>query len=345
MNVAEPPLISSEALASPPKESARPNKTTVAAVAYLNAEANSAAQKRAFNALIGICWKAKGPLFIPGDVTAITRPDGESEDTEFTATREWIQTFLLEFFAPYRNAEPEKVLALAKRNAFRYIGRLCKLRMTDEVRKPYKQKRKRTLLDERPMARDGERVLTVLDTVAQEPQDGARSSLGQRPAITVVELAKTLQKHRSALEQVLGDKLFTALKVECLALAEGMTTGEVTAEIGKRLHIKDRQATTYGTKLQAAMAEAVQQGNPAAVAVRDLLARAVYSSVIQKPFATRHGDDVSSDDEPMAEAVTLETAQSGPEPDETPLVRCRVRGDQRDEEISEETADFENTDE
>jgi len=127
---------------SPPSISAEPSrldKASLAAVKYL-----TTGDEDAFDHLVAICWKAKKNLFMPVfdydfDVFYVG-----VDDTPSQATRKWIQIFVREFLAPYRDATSEEVRATARRGKFRYIGRLCVLRMIDEIRKRYTAKQIRS---------------------------------------------------------------------------------------------------------------------------------------------------------------------------------------------------------
>jgi len=123
----------------------------------------------AFDGLVALCWRAKGNLAIfarvwerlpsiaraagdwdgdserlPSIAMATGEWDGDGSDTggklrlgrtPYACTREFIEDFVLEYFAPYHGQSEAQILDAALRDKFRYIGHRLKGRMTDEIRR------------------------------------------------------------------------------------------------------------------------------------------------------------------------------------------------------------------
>jgi hypothetical protein len=124
-------------------------------------EADHAELADAFDHLIAICYRAVQPYFLRdrhGSLTIIDVPqfdtiDGHrtghtlrKEGAAYDATREWIQDWLLKFLKPYRVKSEAELVAAANSDAFRHLGRQCRLRLKDTVcRKLKREQNERTI--------------------------------------------------------------------------------------------------------------------------------------------------------------------------------------------------------
>jgi hypothetical protein len=269
--------------------------TSRTAVEYL-----TTGSEDAFDHLVHICLRAKKKLFIvPLDqgnrmvwdekTFAKMKDSGQKiyhDDKRSQTTKEWVQEFVLKFLAPFRNATPEEVLEAAAQGKFRYMGRMCRLRMIDEVRHQTTAKNMELflggieeepepkLLDPENQDSAAESELYDLETrdrqvgdqkrvrhnhphdwIGQSPEDAARSSLGYSPTFTEDELKQVLQDNRAAYESVLGKRLFIVFQVVCQAYFDGLSEGDTTKAVAERLRVQIRQAQRYRDQLCKKMAD------------------------------------------------------------------------------------------
>jgi hypothetical protein len=120
------------------------DKTTEAVLRYLEASAD---QADAFDHLVAICWRASRPYllrdphgsiivadvpqFDAGARTGLTVHDeGKAE----AVTRTWVQEWIVEFLAPYHGRPRAELEVAAENYSFRYLGRLCRLRLLDAIK-------------------------------------------------------------------------------------------------------------------------------------------------------------------------------------------------------------------
>jgi hypothetical protein len=109
-------------------------KSTALAFRFLvprNPPRNPEDAEDAFNGLIGVCFQAKGKLYV-------SNPDGDSLE----ATREFIAIHLCRLLNPYRFKTVSEILRAALSNEFRYIPRIIRLRLIDRIRKLKSERRK-----------------------------------------------------------------------------------------------------------------------------------------------------------------------------------------------------------
>jgi hypothetical protein len=240
-------------------------KTSQAAVRYLTAEPHL--RDRPMRDLELICKTAlKGhrprPLYLPDEGDAHV----DEVTHEWTSNEiEWIQLFIVKFFAPYLPVidnqavalSLEQAVALARKDKFRYIGWKCCQSMIDELR--HRQRLSNTV----DGMEDGEPAPVPPKFVSEhevsvESEFANRSSLGTRS----VELNEVFERHRASLAKLLGSKLFAVLEIQCAAME---SKGDVREEVERRLKVKARQATTYIEKLKKVMAKAQADKNYAAL--------------------------------------------------------------------------------
>jgi hypothetical protein len=175
--------------------------TTRAVLRYFEAErraaTGSAADKLehadAFDHLVAICSRAVRPYFLlnrHGSLTIEQTPQFDSIEGHRTGhtirkersaqTREWIQEWLLAFLAPYRGQSPEQLNAAADADEFRYLGRLCRLRLIGELRAQTAAKNHyppHVSLDS-PIAEDGTTLLDYMGTARQDAPSSLATSNG-----------------------------------------------------------------------------------------------------------------------------------------------------------------------
>ena len=241
------------------------DKTSLAAMKWL-----ITGNGDAFDHLVAICFVAKGNLFLVNGI-----------DTSFWATRHWIEEFLLEFLRPYRSATLDELQQAAQNGAFRYVGRTCRLRMIDEIRKRMAQKRfihPQALL-QFPLADENGQEVRLAEIIAQDPTNSCHSSLGKPASPEELDFALLFLRNRAEFEALLGPRLLRALMAECWAFLNGTTEkGEVTRIVAERLGVKDRQARRYRAKVHRLLADARRARHPAADELFRLLAGSSASS-------------------------------------------------------------------
>jgi hypothetical protein len=269
------------------------------------------------------------PLYLPdegdGHVDIVTH-EWTSEEIE------WIQMFIVKFFAPYLPVidnkavalSLEQAVALARKDKFRYIGRKCCQQMIDELR------HRQTLSNTVDGIVEGEPAPVPPKFVSEhevgiESEFANRSSLGTRS----VELNEVFERHRASFAKLLGSKLLTVLEIQCAAME---SKGDVREEVERRLKVKARQATTHIEKLQIAMAKARAEKNPAAIELFAALMNAAKRVVPPPAIATRRA--VDGNDEDGEDRDILDDVNDG---DSTPSERLphSSRGN-RDEELEPE---------
>lgn len=104
------------------------NQATRLAVRYLLGSGEN--REDAFDGLVGLCWKAKGNLYV-GPTYGERRLGRRILD----CTREFIQEFVLDYFRPYDGLDVIEILEAALNEKFRFIGHRSQGRMIDEIRR------------------------------------------------------------------------------------------------------------------------------------------------------------------------------------------------------------------
>jgi hypothetical protein len=248
-----------------PKQTSVPrlDKTSQAAVDYLTTKSSDA-----LDHLIAICWRAKGGLFIVA--ADETGPSGK-----YFSTRSWILGFLAGELSPYQEVAPEQILEAARQGKFRYIGRTCRLRMVDDIRRFTAKKRLKPFewSLEYPIG-NGDDLNTFASLIGVEAEDSfaGRSVLGHRPVPEELEMALLLWRNRYKFEEKLGGKVFITLKAICGSYLKGeIRKGQITKAISQRCGVKEWQARAYKRALNQKMLKAIQAGDTAAAELYDML--------------------------------------------------------------------------
>jgi hypothetical protein len=192
-------------------------KSTALAVRYLLPR-DETDMEDAFDGLTAIGFKAKQRLFIPA-------PRGESvfHEGQFHETQNFVRCVILKLLQPWVNRSPREIIAAALSCKFRYLGRIVRLRMIDEIRH-------RRVLERKGVRGGGyELALTVseLDSLAQ-----------------VIEIAVADEdKYRAKFGDANWETLFYLAD---LSRNENETTrawnSRVTLAIAEKRAVKPRQA-------------------------------------------------------------------------------------------------------
>jgi hypothetical protein len=227
---------------------------TEAVLRYLEASGDEA---DAFDHLVAICWLATRPLFLADpqgsvivrDIPQFSDLDGQRtgrEDRhEGSVTREWIQEWLLGFLAPYRDRPRDEQVAAADKNRFRYLGRLCRLRLLDAIRS--QPRMIHVSLDAarhlaaKPAAED------IIDCVSSL----YRAVLANRTELRRLDVLHGLLAILGNVEQI-GQRDYERL---------------VTASVARRRQVSVQSARAYLRRFRITMARELGAANPAVRAV------------------------------------------------------------------------------
>jgi len=248
----------------------------------------AASQGDSFDHLVAICSKAVQPLFLSdpdGEVTVKNTPqfssiDGQRtgydlrvEGTEYDATRSWIQTWLLGFLARYHGKSQEELIAAADHDEFRYVGRLCRLRLLDALDSQNAAKNFRpphVSLDS-PITADGGKLLDYYGTVRQNAPSSLATGISFEDFLGCLSnLLRIVMVNREELARL---DLLDGLRA-ILANADHLETfslrrfnARVVQSIASMRHISPEAARTYRRKFFETVARELSARNPAVRAV------------------------------------------------------------------------------
>lgn len=251
---------------------------------YFEAErrADHAEHADAFDRLTAICYRAVQPYFLRdrhGSLTIQKTPQFDSIDGRRTGhharkegaahdvTREWVQCWLLKFLAPYRRKSNEELAALADDGEFRYLGRLCRLRLKEIVCRQLKRESKEDFTGfvstEVPALNDNGQV-EMAPRLATNRQD-APSSLGDVSFEEMLCGAEQARRIVLANADELGTlDLFSGL-MACLSVADHVTephfAGLVTRTIAGLRGVSVRSARAYKHAFRQRVAQELRAGN------------------------------------------------------------------------------------
>jgi hypothetical protein len=241
-------------------------------------------QADAFDHMVAICYRAVQPYFLRdrhGSLTVIGIPqfggiDGHrtghtlrKEGAALDATREWIQAWLLRFLAPYRTLSKAELTAAADSGTFRYIARLCRLRLKGIVCRKLEREKK-----------DGFAGFVSLDAPFKDGEDASRADnlLGTNRQAPISSLARhvsydevmlSVENARRIVDanvDQLGrlDLLTGLLAVLMVAghVEEPYFEGLVTRTIAGMRGISETAARAYKRRYSKTMARELEARNP-----------------------------------------------------------------------------------
>jgi hypothetical protein len=255
-----------------------PNKTTDAALQYL-----LTGDPEAWKHLIAILMVARGKLFL--------QEPGMSVDD---ATQRFLEVWLADKFAPYRDADADTICEAGERGEFRYLGRQAKHALIDEIRRHYASQdaldqhltdeerwaglRPRVVSLDAPLDDDAD--FTLADLVAIDPNlDNSTisqlpSAIGRHPGLEPHTLKRTAQNGDAEFKQLLGplhDVLVTALG-SFEACPEDFRTGDAARAVSAARDVSLQTARIKLRQLAATCRRAFDNHNPT---VRDLFAKLI----------------------------------------------------------------------
>ncbi len=231
--------------------------------------------------LVAICYRAVQPYFLRdrhGSLTVAGIPqfngvDGRRtayftrrEGTADAATSAWIQEWLLKFLTPYRRKSEGELIAAADSGEFRYLGRLCHLRLKDIVCRQLNREAKEDFQGfvriDPPVGNAG-----LMGDYIGTNHGGGQSSLGQRVSFEEVLLGVG-NARRIVLANVDEFSRLDLLSglVAYLDTAEHIMEphfeGRVTRAIARMRGISSSAARAYKRKYGEAMERELRARNP-----------------------------------------------------------------------------------
>jgi hypothetical protein len=225
----------------------RLTKTTRLAFQYLRARTDRQ-RLSAFERLRAILLHATQHLFIP-------RYRSFEEDSP-TERYLFVSRFLREYLDTYKGRSKEELRAAALADKFRYLGRLCKFRVLDEIKRVNRIRAKQASVDE-------------LDKCASPYNE--YHALREDDLVRVLALCDFLSERQVHLVW----SLWRACEAKASALVSGgLRKGERTQAIANARHVSLQQARKDLRNLRQAFANAVESGDPGARAFFELLATA-----------------------------------------------------------------------
>jgi hypothetical protein len=245
----------------------KPNKTTHAALQYL-----LTGDGDAWGHLINILSQAKGDLYLP-ELGMQLRP----------ATRRFLEVWLAEKFASYRNADADTICEAAKRGEFRYLGRQARNALIDEIRRRYASQDAldQHLSEEEWWAGQPPRVVsldapldddvdfTLEDLVATDPsQDNSGvsklpSAIGRNPGLEPEALQRAIRAGQPEFKRLLGP-LHDVLTTVCglfVASPDDLRTGDAARAVAAARGITVQAARSTLRQLAITLRRALQAGN------------------------------------------------------------------------------------
>jgi hypothetical protein len=195
----------------PPVDPPAPNKATDAAVRYLLTH-----DPDALDHLRAILFQAKGNLFLVEDDMSLSQ-----------AVRRFMKPWLKAKLARYAGAGPDEILAAARRDEFRHLGRQFKFALIDEIRR-------------RTSARRRAKKALATDN---KPHDSP---------LETAKLQAVLCMRRQQITKLLGEKLYRALMAVC-GLDRFERKGDVARAIAAELGVSIQTGRKWQRRLCARM--------------------------------------------------------------------------------------------
>lgn len=257
-----------------------PDVATLAVLRYFE---DDAAKNDSFDHLMRICLRAIRPFFIldpEGEIQVADIPQFNDktglrsgrfirrEGAKATATRQWVQCWLLEFLAPYRDLSQDERRAAADRDEFRYIGRRCKLQLCNFFKASKAAKNVRPPHDYLEDQKAGVKLLECIGTARQDaPSSLATHASFEECLVCVSNIFRVLVANREALERldVMDGLRAVLVNAEYLDLSLRNFNARVIQSIATIRQVSVQAARAYRQKFFDTMAR--QAGNPAIRAI------------------------------------------------------------------------------
>jgi hypothetical protein len=262
-------------------------------------------RENAFDGLVALCWKAKGNLYIPARVwerlPSIARAGEDSPGevryggTLYACTREFIEDFVLEYFARYHGASEEQILDAALHDRFRYIGRRLYSRMIDEIQKRsanHEPVPNRFIPDA-----DGNEVVVAGDrpeSVSVTPD--YVSMLADAPGRTNFSTPlEFIRAREPSLTDALGGKNYAVLEAQAEAFpaafegTDQAAKSALTRAIARRRAVSLVQARADKRQLLAEVSEEMRRGNCDLNDLHTFLARGDDEHTLRQDYISGDG--------------------------------------------------------
>jgi hypothetical protein len=249
------------------RSKSKPDKITHATMQYL-----LTGDPDAWDHLINILSQAKGDLYLPEPGMPL-RP----------ATRRFLEVWLAEKFAPYREADADTICAAGEGGEFRYLGRQAKHALIDEIRR---RTASQDALDQhlseeewwagRPprvvgldAPLDGGGDFTLESLLATDPsQDNSAvsklpSAIGTHPGLEPEELQHAIREGQPEFKRLLGP-LHDVLTTVCglfVASPDDLRTGDAARAVAAARGITVQTARRKLGQLAITLRRALHAGN------------------------------------------------------------------------------------
>jgi hypothetical protein len=253
------------------------HKTTRAATRYL-----LTGESRAWKHLVAILAKSKGNLFVPEPGIPLRQ-----------ATRRFLELWLAEKFAPYRDADADTIRAAADRGEFQHLGRQATFAIVDEIRR---RTASQDALDQHltdaewwaghppkiistnaplgPPLDDDEDDVTLEDFLAVDhgqdiPTSKVPSALGIQPGLEPAVLQREILASEPEFKRLLGPlhwvlQTVCDLYVECYGDAgEGeLSAGDPARAVAAARRVTIQTARKKIREMADIFRQAIRAGNP-----------------------------------------------------------------------------------
>lgn len=283
---------------------------------------DSVSQADTFDHLVAICWRATRPYFLHdrhGSFTVVGAPQFRSceggrngyevrkEGSAEASTREWIQTWLLSFLAPYRGRLTHELIGAADNDEFRYLGNLCRSRFIDAVRTELAAKNTvppHVSLDS-PITEDGNTLMEQIGTARQDaPSSLARGNCFEEFLGCVSDVFHAIAVNREELRKLdlldgLRAILGNADQIEALSKREYERL--VIQSVARTRQVSPRSAAAYLRRFRATISRELALDNPAV--------RSIFLELETTPPVYTHASSASKEtmDAPLATGALTES--------------------------------------
>jgi hypothetical protein len=260
-----------------PRQAMPPDQSTRAAMNYL-----LTGDAVAWKQLIEITSKATKNLFL-----------SEPGITRWRTKLRFLELWLVESFAPYRDADADTICAAAGRGEFRYLGKHARQALIDAIRRRYRSQdaldqrlsekewwaglRPRVVSLDAPLGEDDDFTLgdlLAIDASQDSTISAQPSALGRQPGLEPEELQHAMRDGQQEFKRLLGP-LHDVLTTVCglfVASPDDLHTGDAARAVAATRGISIQVARRKLRQLAAILRRALIAGNPTVRALHRMLA-------------------------------------------------------------------------
>jgi hypothetical protein len=237
---------------------------------------NPEEREAAFDGLAALCWVAKRKLCLWP--TPTEEAQGKSE---YECTREFIQDFVLAYFAPYCQGDEIEVLKAVLRQSFRYIGNRLWSRMIDEIRR-------------RSARKNQEPTLCSIDAPEWEDLVDPRTEISAAE-LTPGAISEFVQAREYKLRGTLGAKEFDVLRAHLAVYPDAYDgsnsrmDARVTEEVIRLRNVSAQQARADKRQFRARIQAERASGNRCVEELHDMLSKGGDDGTLREEWITGRG--------------------------------------------------------